>query len=52
MALENKYQPILYETYEQVKALPFVQDVDVIYKGRTMPDEMDVAGMELYYSFG
>ena len=32
-------------------ALPFVQDVDVIYKGRTMPDEMDMAGMELYYRF-
>lgn len=51
MALEDEYQPILYETYEQVKDLPFVQEVDVIYKGRIMPDEMDVAGMELYYGF-
>ena len=51
MALEDEYQPILYETCEQVKALPFVQDVDVIYKARTMPDEMDIAGMELYYGF-
>ena len=51
MALEDEYQPILYETCEQVRALPFVQDVDVIYKARTMPDEMDIAGMELYYGF-
>ncbi len=51
MPLEDEYQPISYEVYEQLKELPFVQNVDIVYKGRTMPEQMNIAGMELYYRF-
>lgn len=51
MALDDKYQPISLEFYESIKSLPFVDDIDVIYKARTMPDVLNANGMELYEGF-
>lgn len=51
MPLEDEYHPISYEVFEQLKELPFVQNVDIVYKARTMPEQMNIAGMELYHGF-
>lgn len=37
-SLEEPYQPISVDLPEQIRKLPFVTDVDVIYRARSMPD--------------
>lgn len=49
--LEEAYQPISSGICERLRQLPFVKQVDVIYKAKTSPDEIDIGGMKYYEPF-
>ncbi|MBQ6995101.1 MAG: FtsX-like permease family protein [Lachnospiraceae bacterium] len=49
--LEEAYQPISVGAYESIEKLPFVKHVDIIYKGKTRPDEIDYDGIKYYEPF-
>lgn len=49
--LEEKYQPFSIGAYKSIEKLPFVEHVDIIYKAKTRPDEIDYDGIKYYEPF-
>ncbi len=49
--LDEAYHPISVGAYESIEKLPFVEHVDIIYKGKTRPDEIDYDGIRYYEPF-
>lgn len=49
--LEEEYQPISNGICESIMQLSFVKQVDIIYKAKTAPDEMDIGGIKYYEPF-
>ncbi|MGL6202115.1 MAG: FtsX-like permease family protein [Lachnospiraceae bacterium] len=44
------YQPIDFDLPAKIKALPYVETVDIVYQARTMPDWFDLEGSPHYLS--
>ena len=49
--LEEEYQPLSMGAYKSIEKLPFVECVDIIYKAKTKPDEIDYDGIKYYEPF-